>query len=65
MAMGIDKADRKLRAHSSVIRDDPPIPWGPDPDPVRLFEHSVIRSIQNVMDSTINTRKHGVGPENN
>jgi hypothetical protein len=32
---------------------------------VRLFERSVISSIQSVIDFTINTRKHGVGPENN
>jgi hypothetical protein len=30
-----------------------------------LFERSVIRSIENVIDFTINTRKHAVGPENN
>jgi hypothetical protein len=41
------------------------MPCGDDPDPVRLSERSVISSIQNVIDFTINTRKHGVGPENN
>jgi hypothetical protein len=32
---------------------------------VRLFERSVISSIQNMIDFTINTRKHWVGTENN
>jgi hypothetical protein len=35
------------------------MPCCPDPDPVRLFERSVISSIQNVIDYTINARKHG------
>jgi hypothetical protein len=65
MVVRIDKADRELRTDSSVIRHDPPIPMpmpcGDDPDPVRLFERSVISSIQNVIDFTINTRKHGEG----
>jgi hypothetical protein len=43
------------------------MPCGPDPDldpdPVPVFERSVISSIQNVIDFAINTRKHGVGPE--
>jgi hypothetical protein len=65
MVVLIDKADRELTTDSSVIRHDPPIPWGDDPDAVRLFERSVIGSIQNVIDCAMGTRKHGVGPENN
>jgi hypothetical protein len=40
------------------------MPCGDDsyPDPVRLFERSVIGLIQNVIDFTINTRKHGARP---
>jgi hypothetical protein len=64
MVVRIDKADRKLRTDSSVIRHDPPMPCGDDSDPVRLFERSVISSILNVIDFTINSRKHAVGPEN-
>jgi hypothetical protein len=44
---------------------NPVRPRSPNPDPVRLFERSVISCIQNVIDFTINTRKHGVCPKNN
>jgi hypothetical protein len=59
MVVRIDKADRKLRTDSSVICRDPPIPRGDNPDPVCLFEHSVISSIQNVIDFTINAKIWG------
>jgi hypothetical protein len=57
MVVRIDKADRELMTDSSVIRHDPRIPCGrdslipccPDPDAVRLFERSVISSIQNMI----------------
>jgi hypothetical protein len=80
MVVRIDKTDRELRTDSSMIRHDSPMPCGrdpaipccpipmscvPDPDPVRLFDRSVISSIQNAINFTINTRKHGVDPENN
>jgi hypothetical protein len=72
MVVRIDKADRKLRTASSVIRHDPPIPCVPIPMPcvpypdgVRPFERSVIGSVQNMIGFTINNRKHGVSRENN
>jgi hypothetical protein len=61
--MRIDKADGKLSTDSSEIRHRRHDPvW---PRSRSLFERSVISSIQNVIDFTINTRKHGASPENN
>jgi hypothetical protein len=55
MVMQIDKADGKLRPDSSEIRHRRHDPVSPRSR--SLFERSVIRAIQNMIDFTINTRK--------